>query len=86
MSLRLRIILLLFAVLAPAAITAVLAVTYVQMKERESFTQTVQETARALALVVDAEMVADAVVWRRWPPVRLWRWVTMSASPGNCAS
>lgn len=62
MSLRRRIILLYLAVLVPAAAASILAVRHIYGKETQSFRASLQETARALALVVDREMVAHEAV------------------------
>ena len=57
LSVRLRLVFLVLAVMVPTAIAAVLAIVHVYQQERRGFERTLAEATRALSLVVDRELL-----------------------------
>jgi signal transduction histidine kinase/ActR/RegA family two-component response regulator len=63
MSLRLRLVSLVLAVLVPAVLAATVGIAFIYSRTEESLRQSVRETARALALLVDREFTRrDAIL------------------------
>lgn len=70
MRIRSRLLLLVLAVLVPAVVGAAIGIGYIYREEQKLYRQSMRETARALALVLDREMATREAVLR-----------TLAASP-----
>jgi signal transduction histidine kinase len=64
MRIRSRLLILVLAVLVPAMAAAILAIAYVHDEERSAFEQSMRETARALALLLDNELAEQEGIVR----------------------
>jgi signal transduction histidine kinase len=64
MRIRSRLLILVLAVLIPAMAAAILAIVYVHEEERSAFEQSMRETARALALLLDNEFAEQEGIVR----------------------
>jgi signal transduction histidine kinase len=64
MRIRSRLLILVLAVLVPAFIATALAIAYVYDEERAAFEQSMRETARALALLLDNELATQEGIVR----------------------
>ena len=64
MRIRTRLLILILAILVPAFVAALLAVGYVYIEERRAQENSVRETVRAFALLIDNELETTEGVLR----------------------